>query len=159
MAVFRGGAGVRERWRGAVRSQRIDLPVLYSPAPASMWHVLSLIVWFFEILVGLFCILTATMLYPNEEGKIQSKLEDLWVRLDDYRHSVISRYVIFLQQVAGLEAYALDEIFGRELFSGQSYSISFWFSLVSIMVASLFQHDPVFRSHAFGDLKIGRAHV
>jgi hypothetical protein len=56
-----------------------------------MWYVLHLIARPFEVLIGLFCLVTAILLYPNQEGKIQSKLEDFWIRLDDYRLSTDGR--------------------------------------------------------------------
>jgi hypothetical protein len=48
-----------------------------------MWHVLHLIVRSFEVLLVLFCILSASLLFSTEEGKIQSDLEKLWVKIDD----------------------------------------------------------------------------
>ncbi len=51
-----------------------------------MWHLLHLIARPIEVLLGLFCVLTAILLYPTEDGKIQSRLEGFWVRVDDYEH-------------------------------------------------------------------------
>jgi hypothetical protein len=39
-----------------------------------------------EVLLGLFCLLTAYFLHRDEEGKIQSAMEETWVRIDDYQH-------------------------------------------------------------------------
>jgi hypothetical protein len=80
----------------------ITRAVLYSPSPTSMWHVLHLIARPIETLLGLFCVLTAILLYPNQEGIIQSKLEDFWVRADDYKSLALSRHAAFMTQVAGI---------------------------------------------------------
>ncbi len=56
-----------------------------------MWHVLHLIVRPIEVLLGLFCVLTAIVLYPGEEEKIQSRFEDFWIRVDDYQKLALSK--------------------------------------------------------------------
>jgi hypothetical protein len=49
-----------------------------------------------EALLGLFCVLTAVVLNPDEEGKIQSKLEDFWIRVDDFQNLALTRHVAFM---------------------------------------------------------------
>ncbi len=90
-----------------------------------MWHVLHLIARPIEVLLGLFCVLTAIVLYPNEEGKIQSKFEDFWIRVDDFKNLALSKHAAFMQQVARLESSLLDHIFGPRLVSEQSLGVSF----------------------------------
>jgi hypothetical protein len=86
---------------------------------------------FFLTLLGLFCVLTGIALYPNEEGKIQSKFEDFWVKADDYQRLALSRHAAFMTQVAKLESAFLDRVFGPKLFSVQSIIVSCWSSVVS----------------------------
>jgi hypothetical protein len=96
-----------------------------------MWHVLHLIARPIEVLLGLFCVLTAIVLYPGEEGKIQSKFEDLWIRVDDYHRQALSRHAAFMQQVAQLETRFLDRLFGHDLISTQALGISFCYGYLA----------------------------
>jgi hypothetical protein len=99
-----------------------------------MWHVLHMIARLIEVLLGLFCVLTAIVLYPGEEGKIQSKFEDFWVTVDDYQKSALSKHAAFMQQVARLETHFLDIVFGHRLFSGKAATVSFSLSLATISI-------------------------
>jgi hypothetical protein len=94
-----------------------------------MWHILHLVARPIEALLGVFCLVTATLLYPKEDGTIQSKLEDFWVRVDDYKNFALSKHAAFMTQVAQLETRFLDRVFGKELFSGQALGMSICFSL------------------------------
>jgi hypothetical protein len=89
-----------------------------------MWHVFHLIARPIEALLGVFCVLTAIVLYPDEEGKIQSKFEDFWVRVDDIQNVVLSRHAVFMTQVAKLESRFLDSVFGEKLVSMQAFAVS-----------------------------------
>jgi hypothetical protein len=102
-----------------------------------MWHVLHLIARPIEVLLGVFCVVTAIMLYPNEEGKIQSKLEDFWIRVDDFKNLALSHHAAFMTQVAKLEMKLLDKLFGRKLVSIQSVVLSCCLSLTSIHVSGM----------------------
>jgi hypothetical protein len=96
-----------------------------------MWHVLHLIARPIEALLGVFCVVTAIMLYPSEEGKIQSKFEDFWVRVDDFQRTTLSNHTTFLQQVARLESSWLDRLFGHKLLSARSVAVSLVLSFSS----------------------------
>jgi hypothetical protein len=87
-----------------------------------------------EFLFGAFCVLTAILLYPNEEGKIQSKLEDFWIRLDAYQRSALSRNNLFLQQIGKLETRILDRVFGHKLFSSQALVVSACCSILTVAI-------------------------
>src|SRR5580692_537014 len=89
-----------------------------------MWHVIHLIARPIEALLGVFCVLTAIVLYPDEEGKIQSKFEDFWVRVDDIQNVALSRHAVFMTQVAKLESRFLDSAFGEKLVSMQAFAVS-----------------------------------
>jgi hypothetical protein len=102
-----------------------------------MWHVLHLIARPIEALLGLFCVLSAIVLYPDEEGKIQSTLEEFWVRVDDYLRLSLSRHTVFFQQVAKLESSWLDRLFGQRLFSVHSVAASACLSVASIFIVFL----------------------
>jgi hypothetical protein len=99
-----------------------------------MWHLIHLIAVPLGFLVGLFCVLTAIMLYPGEEGKIQSKFEDFWVRVDDYQRLSLTRHTAFMKQVAEIETRLLDKLFGS-LTSGKAFVVSTCFSSASLGIA------------------------
>jgi hypothetical protein len=63
-----------------------------------MWHVLHLIARPIEALLGVFCVLTAIVLYPDEEGKLQSRFEDFWVSVDDYKLAALSQHTVWAAQ-------------------------------------------------------------
>jgi hypothetical protein len=100
-----------------------------------MLHLLHLVLTGTAFLAGVFCVLTAILLYPGEEGKIQSKFEDFWVRADDYQRMALSRHAAFMTQVAKLESAFLDRVFGPKLFSPQSIVVSCWSSVVSFILS------------------------
>jgi hypothetical protein len=65
-----------------------------------MWHVLQLIFHAALAITGAFCLLTACLSYPGEEGQMQSGLEDLWAKIDDRQKGLLSAHAAFMQQVA-----------------------------------------------------------
>jgi hypothetical protein len=95
-----------------------------------MWKVIHFVPIALCFVLGLFCVVSAILLYPGEEGTIQSRLEDFWVRLDDYSGAALSRQTIFLQQIARVESQFLDKTFGHKLLSLRalvtSYCIAFF---------------------------------
>lgn len=99
-----------------------------------MWHVLHLIALPAAFLLGVFCVLTAIVLYPSEEGTVQSKFEDFWIRVDDYQQRALSRHTAFMAEVAQLETRLLDRVFGHKLFSFQSVGVSACLSLAAVFV-------------------------
>lgn len=105
-----------------------------------MWHVLHLIVRPFEALLGLFCVLTAIVLYPDEEGKIQSKFEDFWIRVDDFKSLALSRHAAFMTQVAKFETGLLDRSFGDKLISSRSIGVSFCLSIWSLFTIEILEN-------------------
>lgn len=107
-----------------------------------MWHAFHLVARTVEALVGLFCIVTAIMLYPNEEGKLQSTFEDFWIRVDDYQRLALSKHAAFMTQVANFETRLLDRVFGTRLFSWRAIGVSLASSILA--VAGIFFYVSVF---------------
>jgi hypothetical protein len=102
-----------------------------------MWHILHLIARPIEALLGVFCVLSAIVLYPNEEGKIQSKFEDFWIRVDDFQNLALTHHAAFMTGVANLETRFLDRVFGKRLISIQALGVSFCFSLGTIALLTM----------------------
>jgi hypothetical protein len=90
-----------------------------------------------EALAGVLCLTTAALLYPAEEGKIQSKLEDFWVRLDDYRDTPFSQAVLLMRMVANYEAHLLNKVFGERLTSNRAVGVSTCLTVTSVSLAVL----------------------
>jgi hypothetical protein len=99
-----------------------------------MWHLLHLIARPFEVLLEAFCVLSAIVLYPGEEGRIQSKFEDFRIRVDDFKNLALTRHAAFMTGVAKLETRFLDRVFGARLFSARAISASIFCTLTSIAV-------------------------
>jgi hypothetical protein len=89
-----------------------------------VWTFLKIVSHFGAILTGLFCLLTAVLPYPDDEEKIQSKLEGVWVRVHDYQRLALSRHAAFLTGVAKLESRLLDRFFGHDLTAPQALGMS-----------------------------------
>jgi len=102
-----------------------------------MWHILHFIARPIEALLGVFCVLTAIVLYPGEEGKIQSKFEDFWVKVDDFQNLALTRHAAFMTGVAKLETRFLDRVFGNRLTSIRALGVSFCFSLGTMALVAM----------------------
>jgi len=80
-----------------------------------------------HILVGLLGSLLLYMslfLTESEEGQIQNRLEELWVRIDDLSKSSLTKEAAFLQQASALLANGLDWLFGNKLLSAKAIATS-----------------------------------
>jgi hypothetical protein len=77
----------------------------------------------------------ASMSYETEDGIIQSRLEEWWLRIDDLRQQAISRHLAFIKVIASVTTGVLDRLFGVRMFSVQSLGVSACYSVVCIGVA------------------------
>jgi hypothetical protein len=89
-------------------------------------------------LVGCLLIFVAVFLYEDEQGRIQNTLEDLWIRIDDQQKGATSRRVAFTQAVAQLTSSALDQIFGKKIFSLQAIGVSLCYSYASFLLLLIY---------------------
>src|SRR5260370_22039767 len=87
-------------------------------------------------LLGLSLLDAALFLHENEEGQLQSRLERLWVAVDDLSKAALSRQAAFLQQVSAMANSALNKLFGIKLFSigAMSASLSLSVGCVSLFL-------------------------
>jgi len=90
----------------------------------NLLHVIVGVTGFLLLYIGLF-------LNETEEGQLQSRLEDLWIRVDDLQSRAISRQAALLQQVSKLTSEGLDGLFGRKLFSIACLASCLCFALAS----------------------------
>jgi hypothetical protein len=61
-------------------------------------------------LVGFFFLSVAFFLYEDEQGRVRSKLADLWIRVDDLEGNVLTRHTAFVTQVAQFETRMLNKV-------------------------------------------------
>ncbi len=83
-------------------------------------------------LLGLVLLYMAFFLSESAEGKIQNRLEGLWVRVDDLSKVALTRQAAFLQQISKLLSSAFDRRFGTRLFSAEAAATSICFSSVAL---------------------------
>lgn len=85
-------------------------------------------------LIGAVLLYVALFLRETEEGKLQNRLEKLWVDIDDLSKAALDRQSAFLQQVSTLANSGLDALFGRRLFSARAISTSLSFTTGSLLL-------------------------
>jgi hypothetical protein len=125
-----------------------------------MGHVLHVIVQPIEALLGVFCLVSAFLLYPDEDKRIQNSFEDLWVEVDDYQKLALSKHAAFMTRVAKFETRLFDAVFGHRLISAQALAVSFFVSYIGETlygaVRSIYDYrhgDEFWRFYAVGNLR------
>jgi hypothetical protein len=97
-------------------------------------HVaLQVLRWSLWVLVGY----AAALIREDEEGRVQNRLEEWWIRLMYRRDAELSRAARFMQGVATLSSRAFDSVLGESLWSFQAVGASLWFSLAGFGIAGL----------------------
>ncbi|MCF6154214.1 MAG: hypothetical protein E3K36_02955 [Candidatus Brocadia sp.] len=86
---------------------------------------------FLLISASVLCFYIAFFLYEDEEGKLQNKLEEWWIKISDAKSTALSRQTRFMRHVSGLVCLWIDRIFGKQLCSLQSAGSSLWYSLAT----------------------------
>ena len=72
---------------------------------------------------GLLLLYAAFFLYEEEQQRVQSAIEDLWIRIDE-QGATPDRAGAFFQAVAGIAVRVIDRIFGPSSLSLQSFAVS-----------------------------------
>jgi hypothetical protein len=86
-------------------------------------------------LLGLVLLYLAFFLRESDEGKLQNRLEELWVRIDDLSRTALTKQAAFIQGVSGFVTSGFDRVFGRGLFSAKAIFASLCFSAAAIWLA------------------------
>lgn len=89
------------------------------------------------VVAGAFLIIARLFIFERTQGAIQSKIEDLWVRIDDYEQLALFKHTGFMQTVARLLTKALDRLFGVRLISLRSLTISICYGFATFFIAVL----------------------
>jgi hypothetical protein len=83
---------------------------------------------------GVAALYAGTLLYEDEYGRAQNKLEEWWVKFDDRQKIALSKAELFIRAIPALTTEILDRAFGGKLLSSQSIVASFWYSFASIFL-------------------------
>jgi hypothetical protein len=86
------------------------------------------------LLVGFLLLYIAFFMYEDEEGRVQSALEKLWIRVNDRADGASTAVRRLLTETGALSSRAFDAVFGPSLWSRQAIGVSFAFALASMSV-------------------------
>lgn len=81
--------------------------------------------------LGVLAVYSSIFLREDEEGRLQTKLEGVWLRLSDRRTSFVSRHYRAFQNVAWAASRILERIFGKRVVSWQFVAASILLSFAS----------------------------
>jgi hypothetical protein len=96
-----------------------------------------LIAKLFSTVLGLFFLITRLFLFEQTQGLIQSKIENLWIQIDDYQQSALAKHTAFMQTISGMMSNALDRVFGLRLVSLQSLTVSVCYAFATGFIVLL----------------------
>lgn len=99
-------------------------------------------------LCGLMLAAIALFLTEDQEGKIQNRLEELWVRVDDLSTGAMRWEAALMQQASKMLTNALDGLFGQKLWSWRAVATSTGLSSTSICVGLFLTEIYVNHSHS-----------
>jgi hypothetical protein len=86
------------------------------------------------LLLGVVLIWMAAFLYEDEDRKIQSKLEEWWVTLDDEKDAVLRSRAGLARKVVQFTRQRLDWLFGDAAFSCHFLAVSLCLSMIGSLV-------------------------
>jgi hypothetical protein len=97
----------------------------------------SVLPWVLLKCLGLMLLFAAWTVYEPEENRIQSRLEDWWIRVAVTGDAALSRSATFMRESARLMLRAFDRIYGVKFISLRILGVSICFSLASLFLFSL----------------------
>lgn len=99
-----------------------------------MMHWIYVVVRVLAGLAGLTLVYAATFLYEDEQGRLQNRLEQWWVEINDKQKTATSHYALFMREVAKVATGLFDRLFGPKLFSLHALRVSAAFSMGSYLL-------------------------
>jgi len=87
-------------------------------------HILSIVGRALAFAVGCVCFYLAFFLFEDEEGKLQNRIDSLWVSIDDRAKTTDSITTAVLNNIAKVLFRLFNRIFGEARFSVQLVSVS-----------------------------------
>lgn len=88
-------------------------------------------------MVSAILIYSSLFLYESEEGNLQNKLVDLWIRIDDAQRYALAKHTMLMRSVASLITSGLNRIFGGRAFSIQSIGVSACYALAALFLTMI----------------------
>jgi hypothetical protein len=79
----------------------------------------------------------ASFTYEDEQKRLQSTLEDWWIRLSYAEDAALSKHVAFMQAVAKLGSDLFDRVWGKQLLSLRAFGVSVCFTFASTSIIPL----------------------
>ena len=76
------------------------------------------------------------LLKEDDEKRVQSRAESLWIKLDDGREVALSRATAFLRVLASTTGAIFDRLFGKKLISVRGLCVSLCYSIASCLLLS-----------------------
>lgn len=99
-----------------------------------MAHSIFIALKVLSVCFGVFLIVSRIFLFEKTQGLIQSRIENLWIRADDYQLTALSKHLSFMKVVSGTFSSILDRIFGPKLISLQSLIVSVCYAVVTALL-------------------------
>jgi len=86
--------------------------------------VLTLIFRLAMLVVGSVLVYTVVAMFPDEEGRLQNRVENLWIAIDDKQRSAAGKAIALLNRVASIVTRIYNRILGPKLVSIQMIGVS-----------------------------------
>jgi len=102
-------------------------------------------------LIGLLCLYFAFFAYETEQGKIQNKLEEWWVKIDDTKEITNTSLIKFLRRISLFTTISINKIFGEKIFSFQSAWVSVFY--LNGVITIYFAFSSIILDSPFGTIK------
>jgi hypothetical protein len=117
----------------------LPLAVKSTPWPWILYAIRAVVMG-----LGLACLGFASMMYEDEEGRLQNRIdrfqrrvERWWIKIDDRRMAYIPRVALFIREVAKLAGRCFDRILTKHLLSIRVVGVSVLLSMASPFLAAL----------------------
>jgi hypothetical protein len=103
----------------------------------------------FVILIGISLLCASLFFYEDEEGRLQSKLEGLWVSVDGLRKKSLSKHTAFMLTLTGYISSGLNRIFGIKLISVRAIAITICYAIAFEGLVYFFLFWRIFGLNSF----------
>lgn len=96
-----------------------------------------------------FLLYVALFTYEDEQGRLQNRLDELWIRVDEMRRAATAGHTAFLKSAISLVNAGLDSLYGPKLLSPRSLAVTLSYSIGSLhLLVSYYAYS----SPNFGDV-------
>jgi hypothetical protein len=131
-----------------------------------MLAVLKVIFRITMLFGGGLLVYTVVTMFPDEEGRLQNRIENLWIAIDDKQKSALGRATVLFNRIASYVTRIYNRILGARLISVQMIGVSSASSLagfflgaalllLTLLYLSLSRHAAVTPKFNVGLLVIG----